>query len=232
MGKQAKETNWLAWEDLYLGNTPSLGQVVLDDSGSILLGLVCWSVHMSCCFLHWFYVLLGFVLKKHSLHWCFENYYNPLCRVLSYRYLSLSSVIIWLIFHYEWSTCEQMFKPSKFRSESIASRSSLILSCRSAQPPSRMPAKLHCLDSNHSKSNNSSSFCWAHTLCQTFSNCFLLSTHLSSQQPHEVLSLLSITPVCRWGNWGTEGLLNSMATVTQQASTVLAHSSQADELWS
>ena len=53
-----------------------------------------------------------------------------------------------------------MFKPSKFRSESVASRSSLILSCRSAQPPSRMPAKLHCLDSNRSKSNNSSSFCW------------------------------------------------------------------------
>ena len=66
---------------------------------SALLGLVHWSTHTSCFFLLWFYVLLGFVLKKHPLHWCFENYHNPLRRGLSYRYWSLSPVTVWLMFH-------------------------------------------------------------------------------------------------------------------------------------
>lgn len=72
---KAEEMNW--WAEmtlLHIGTVPSPGHVVLDDWGSIRLGLVYWPVNTSCFFPHRSCVLLGYVLKKHFLHWCFQNY--------------------------------------------------------------------------------------------------------------------------------------------------------------
>lgn len=68
------EVNWPAWDDFApQGTVPSPGCVVVD-AGSLLLGLTCWSIYTSCCSSHQSCVFLGFVLKEHFLHWCFQNY--------------------------------------------------------------------------------------------------------------------------------------------------------------